>query len=62
MPIPQTEAQFFRTKHHFKKEILRPQSVTLIIPYLSQDNKFSYGALAKNTVNSLYEEKPDEIQ
>lgn len=49
-----TEAQFFRTKHHFKEEILRPLPVTLIIPHPSQDNKFSYGALVKNTVNSLY--------
>ena len=35
---------------------LRPLSVTLIIPYQIQDNKFFYGVLLKNTVNLLYEE------
>lgn len=38
-------------------EQLRPLSVTLFIPFPLQDNKFFYGALVKNTVNILYEEK-----
>ena len=56
-----TEAQFFRTKHCFKEEVLRPLSVTLIIPYPLRNNKFLCGALVKNTVNTLAKPPKTEI-
>ena len=49
-------APFFCSRRNPKEELLGPLPATLIILHPSQDNKFPYDALVKNTVNILYED------